>query len=163
MQKDSGKPKTLRHTATQAGDKRFAFVSQVYKFQNLVADFPASFAAHAIRRGEELEILDNLHVVVHAEKVWHEPDDPANLLRFRIDRHSANVSFSPRWLKKRGKHFHRRRLTRAVRTDEAEQIAFFQFERKIFQGKEFAILLRELFRFNHAYTVAFPKSICSLK
>ena len=103
--------------------QRVALVAEVDQVEHFVADFAARGAFDAIGGGEELEVLDHLHVVVHAEEVGHVADQPADFLGMGVDRVAADAGLAPGRLQERGQDAHRRGLARAVGADEPEQVA----------------------------------------
>ena len=99
---------------------------------------------------QKFQILDHLHVVVHAEKVGHIPDQPADFLGMRIYRIPAYRGFAPGGLEQRGQDPHGRGLARVVRADIPEQIPFHQLQRKVVNGPQFTVDFRPLVpRFDH--------------
>jgi hypothetical protein len=123
MQQHAGQPEALGHAAAEAGDEGFALVAEVDQLQHFVADFAAGLALDAVGRGEELQVLDDLHVVVHAEEVGHVADDPADFFRLGIDRIAADVGLAPGGVQQRRQNAHRGGLAGAVGTDKAEHVA----------------------------------------
>jgi len=124
---------------------------EIDDFEHLVASSAPLRAANPISRRKELQILDHLHVVVHAKEVGHVADEPANLLGLGIDRIAADVRFAPGRVEQRGDDPHRRGLARAVGTDEAEAIPLVQREIDVSDGERVAVLLGQPFGFDRDF------------
>ncbi len=150
VQQRAGQADPLRLPATERVDHRVALEAHVDQVELLLADLPPAGAVDAVGGGEEFEVLDDGHVVVHAEEVGHVADQPPDLLRMRVDALAADVGFAVVGLKQRGDHPHRGRLARAVRADESEDVAFLERKVDLVRGDQVAVAFGELAGFDHA-------------
>jgi len=69
VQEHAGQAQALRHAARQARHQGVALVAQVHQVEHLVALLAPLRPLDAVGGGEELQVLDHLHVVVDAEEV----------------------------------------------------------------------------------------------
>ena len=109
----------LRDYWDRSGDRE----KWLREVEDLITLLAPSGALDAIRRSEELQVLDDFHVIVNAEKVRHVPDQATNLFRAVVDRMAADRGLAPGWVEQGGKDAHRGRLAGAVRADEPIHIA----------------------------------------
>ena len=128
MQQNSGQTKSLSLTTAERIGERIAFEIEVNNLEHFVALLASCGPFNSIGRCEKLKILDNFHVVIHAEKVRHVSNQSTDLSWLFVDRVIANVSFSPRWLQQRCDDSHRRRLARTIGANEAKQISLLEIE-----------------------------------
>ena len=149
VQEHAGKAQALRLAARESVGVSVAFEIEIDQFELFVADLPSLGSADAICGSEEFEVLDHLHIVVHAEEIGHVADQPANLFRIVIDRVAADVGLAERGMQQRGEDFHRRRFARTIGADEAEQIPRLQIQVDILDGVHLAIFLRQFVRLDH--------------
>ena len=150
VQQHAGQAEPLRHAAGKARGQRVALVVQVDQVEHFVADLPPLGPVDPIGGGEELEILDHLHVVVDAEEIGHEADQPADFLRPGVDRVAADVGLAPGGIEQRGQDLHRGGLARPVRPDEAEHVPRLELDVERFDGEQLAVFLREVAGLDHA-------------
>jgi hypothetical protein len=139
----------LGHAAAEARDQRLALIAQLDQPEHVVADLPPRRALDPIGGGEELQVLDHLHVVVNAEEVGHVADQPADFFRVRIDRVAADVRLAPGRLEQRGQNPHRGRFARPVRPDITEQVPLVQLQREVVDRAEIAVGLGKVLGFDH--------------
>src|SRR5690606_13419200 len=134
--------RALEHPAREGGDEPIAMRSEVGESQD-VLDHPLSARAVDLEgEEEELEILGERHVVVDAEGVGHVADEPFHLQRIFHDVDTVDGRRSARRLEERREDADRRRLSRAVRADVAEDLAWRDFEIELVESE----LLVETFR-----------------
>ena len=74
VQQHAGQAEPLRHAARQARDQGVALVAEVDQLEHLLALLAPVRPLDAVGGGEELQVLDHLHVVVDAEEVGHVAD-----------------------------------------------------------------------------------------
>ncbi len=149
MQQGAGQAEPLRHAPREAGHQRVALVGQVDQLEDLLADLPPRRPLDAVGRGEELEVLDHLHVVVDAEEVGHVPDHAADLLRPGVDRVAADRRLAPRGVQERGEDPHRRRLAGAVGADEAVDVPLVERQVEPVERVELAVHLGQIIGLDH--------------
>ena len=149
VQEHAGQAQPLRHAAGKAGDEGLALVAQVDQVEHLVADLLPPRTLDAVGRGEELQVLDDLHVVVDAEEVGHVADDPPDLLGMRVDRVAADAGLAPGGLQERGQDPHRRRLAGTVGADVAEEVALVEVQGQVLQGVQFAVDFGQVLCLDH--------------
>ena len=118
-----GQAQPLLHAARQALDVRVALLAQVDELEEVADHPPAARGRQAVAAGEEVEVLPDLHVVVHAEDVGHEPDDPADRGRIVAHRGTGDLRVAVRGAQERREHPQRRGLPGPVRADEPEDLA----------------------------------------
>ena len=135
--------------AREAGHQGVALVGQVDQLEHLLADLLPRGPLDPVGRGEELEVLDHLHVVVDAEEVGHVADDAADLLRAGVDRVAADGRLAPGGIQERGQDPHRRRLARAVGADEAVDVPLVERQVEPVQGVQLAVHLGQFMRLDH--------------
>ena len=149
MQQRAGQAQALGHAAREAGHQGVALVGQVDQLEHFLADLPPRGPLDPVGGGEELEILDHLHVVVDAEEVGHVADDAADLLGPGVDRVAADGRLAPGRVQERGEDPHRRRLARAVGADEAVDVPLVERQVEPVQGVELAVHLGQFMRLDH--------------
>ena len=149
VQEHAGQAQPLRHAAGKAGDEGLALVAQVDQVEHLVADLLPPRTLDAVGRGEKLQVLDDLHVVIDAEEVGHVADDPPDFLGMRVDRVAADARLAPGRLQERGQDPHRRRLAGTVGADVAEEVALAEFQGQVLQGVQFAVDFGQVLGFDH--------------
>ena len=148
MEEDSGQPQPLRHPARQAGDEFVTLHGQVDQFERSLGDAATLRTGNPVGRGKELQILDHAHVVVHAEEIRHEPDDPANLPRMGVDRMAVDVRFAEIRRQQGRQHAHGGGLARSIGTDEAKHIPLIELQIDLVGGNEVAVALGEFAGFD---------------
>ena len=151
VQQHAGQAEPLGHAAGEAGDEGVALVAQVDQVEHVVADLAALRPLDAIGGGEELQVLDHLHVVVDAEEVGHVADQAADFLGMGVDRVAADAGLAPGGLQERGQDPHGGRLARAVGADEAEQVALGQLEGEVIDGVQLAVDFGEVLGLDHGW------------
>src|SRR5436305_522312 len=104
---------------------------------------------------EEIEILPNFNIVIQTEKVGHVSDVLAYFIR--LIEHVKAVYFRSALgrLEQSGKHFDGGGFARAVRADEAEDIARLKSERHVINREQVAKTLGETLNLKHE-TSSFP-------
>ena len=119
-----GEAQPLLHAARQASGRRRRACrarSTSSSRSPIIRRRPAGGDAVAPR--EEVEVLPDLHVVVDPEDVRHEAEDAPHLIGVPGDGPARDLRVSRRRPKQRREHPERRRLARAVRADEPEDLA----------------------------------------
>ena len=113
----------LLHSAREHVHIAVPLFAQVHQFQQVVDHVHPFSMAKAVAAGIEVKVFPCLQPVVHAEKVRHVAHQAVHLLRVVHHIHTVERGRAGGGLEQRGKDAHRRRLSRAVRADEAVQLA----------------------------------------
>lgn len=96
----------LSLSARQFVDHGISFEGHVDKFEFFFDDFASSFGHDAVSGGEEFEVFDDGHIIVHAEEVGHETDESADFFLVGVDGFSADVGFAVIGCQQCGDHPH---------------------------------------------------------
>ncbi len=91
-------------------------------------------ARDAAQIGDEVEVLEDGHVLVQRRVLGQVADVAAHLDALVIDVVARDVGASGRGREERREDLHRRRLARAVRPEEAEHFAAPHVERDVVDG-----------------------------
>lgn len=156
MQQNSGESQTLGLSARERVSVRIAFEVEVDDLEHFVATLATGWALDAVCRGEELQVLDDGHVIIYAEEVRHVAHQSPNLFGVGVDRVVTDVGFSVRRCQQRGDDAHRGGLARAVGTDEAEEVPLLQFQVDPADGVHVAIFFRQVDSSDHVSDYLFP-------
>ena len=162
VQQHASEADALRLSARQLIDHRVSFECHVNEFEFVLADLSASGAVDAIGGGEEFEVLDDGHVVVHAEEVGHEANQATDFLRVGVDRLAADVRLAVIRREQRRQHAHRCGLARTVGADESEDVTLGQLEVDVVDGDQVAVAFRELIGFDHGVLVSLGSEALSV-
>jgi NAD(P)H-flavin reductase len=138
-------------TARQRVGKSIAFEVEIDDLQQFVAAFSAGLSLDAVGSCKKFEVFENLHVIVHAEKIWHVADEPANFTRVLVDGVPADVGFAMRGFKQRGNNPHGCGFTGTVGSDETVDITLVQLHVDVFDGEEVAVLFGQVYRSDHDF------------
>ena len=149
MQQRPRQAQPLGHATREAGDQGIALVGQVHQLEHLLADLSPGGALDPVGRGEELEILNHFHIVIHTEEVRHVADHPADLFRTCVDRVAADRGLAPARVEQGRQDPHRRGLAGSIGTDEAVNITLLERQVEPVQSVEVAIHLGQVVGLDH--------------
>ena len=128
MDEHAGEAEPLLHAAGESADERAFLFAEADELQHVVHRLLALRGRDLVTRAEEVEILGHLHVLVHAEEVGHVADDVAHGVGIAHDVVAEDECLSGGGREEGGEDAERGGLARAVRADEAEEIALVDSE-----------------------------------
>ncbi len=117
--------------------------------KNVVDDLGARLSADLVGRGKELEVLAHREVVVETEEIRHVSHRAPDVLGPGVDgitRHARDSGGRPQ---ERREDLDGRRLARAVRTDETEDVAPVDLQIQVGERDPVAITLGETYGLDH--------------
>jgi hypothetical protein len=118
-----GEAQPLLHAARQRLDVRIALAGEVDEVEQVADHPPPVRGRDAIAAPEEVEVLPDLHVVIDAERIRHEPEDAADLVGVPDHRVAADLGLAGARFQQRGQDPQRGRLPGAVGPHETEDLA----------------------------------------
>ncbi len=131
-------------------------VAQIRQLQNVAHHLRPLLAVDVVGGSEELQILLHDHVFVGAHEVGDVADARANFAVLVADHLAINARFAPGGLEQGRQHLDRGRLARAVGTDEAVAVAFFDGQIQVVERGQLTVLLGEVDGLDHGH-VANPR------
>src|SRR5574344_1572408 len=105
-------------------------------------------ALHLVTSAEEIEILDDEHILVDAESIRHIADQAANLIALFMNIIAVNTGCARGRSQEKGEYFQGGRFAGAVAADEAENITPAHLKIQATEGGQLSIGMREVKRFN---------------
>jgi len=137
------------HPAAERGHHRIPLESKVGEFQNVVNHARAIVDWHRIQRGEVIEVLPHLHVVIETKEVRHVADAPAYLQRLLHDVKAVQPRCPVGGLQQGRQHLDRGRLARPVTTDESENVPRLKRKGHVGNGRKRTVVLVKILDFEH--------------
>ena len=149
MQQGPRDSHSLLHSMAQAFHIPVLHVGRIGNLHHLRNPLFPDATPQAKGGSEEVEVLSNPHVLIGAEFIRHISDqlfDPPHVLRAIGP---GDKSFAGRRARKANKHFDRRGLTGAVRTNKPKNLTTRDRQSQVIQGDKLAVVLTEIHGFNH--------------
>ena len=144
-----GEAQPLAHAAREGLDVGVALVGEADDLEQLADHRGPAGRGDAVAAREEVEVLPDAEVVVHAVEVGHVADAAADLDRVRADRDAGHERLARGRGEERGQDLHRRRLARAVRPDQPEDLAAADDEVDAGHGEVVVVALHEAAGLDH--------------
>ena len=133
----------LLHAAREAEHVGVALVREVDQLEQVADHAPPLGGSEAVAPTEEVQVLPDLHVVVHPEHVRHVAEDATNRLGVPAHRFAGDRGVARGRGEERREHPQHRRLAGAVRTDEAEDLALLDRQVHAADGDRAVVALHE--------------------
>src|ERR1700674_43522 len=145
----AGEAQALLQAARQSVDELASPVRQADELEQLAYDFGAALLGLAVARGIEVQVLRHRELVVNAEEVRHVTDSRVNPRR--VLRHVGAVDrrVAARRLEECGEDAQGGGLTGSVGAPQAEDLALWDLEGDVIQGRPLAVDLAQVFRADH--------------
>src|SRR5688572_12563355 len=118
-----GQAQALLHPPREGLDVVVALATEIDQLKEIADHAPPVGRPDPVAAREEIEVFPYLHVVVDAERVRHEPEDAANLVRVPGHRHPGDLGRARGWQQEGRQDPQGRGLARAVGSDQAEDLA----------------------------------------
>src|SRR3972149_5325576 len=134
----------LFHAPGKLVDEVLPSVVELDQLEEIVDQTVALVFRDLVARGEEVKVLPDLHVVIHAEEVGHISDQPPNPARVLADRLACHPGVPAARLQQRGQHPNGAGFAGAVWADEAEQLTLINRQVQVLDRSKLTIVLVEV-------------------